>query len=534
MVAICARRLEIALDARLLHRLTRRLDPWALSLAACCVAAAVWAGFAPLADPDLPMHLTVGEWIFVHHRVPFEEPFAWTRAGQPYYAYSWLAQFVFFEVMRAFGPAGLHVLGGVGAASIVAAGAVLGRTMGLSPARSTVLGALSIVIAMESTPFLRPQFFMHALVPLAWALAFWIVRSRAPSSVLAAFALFMINGIAAGIHITFPVLAAPLVVLWAGVSREDLPHLLGATGAVLIGWIASPYTLVWWDVFAINFGYNALFAARSPVGELGPGFLVAPIAGAALAILPFIAETRSKHHLERFAIAVLWLAGLITFARYFKGLGPWWWCALPLVISALQQVPLASERRTGLVWSVLTPLMLLALAPTNVRLWNATRGYEGGVESRTLPSIKAFAAEPAAAWLESHAMISPGTKLLTTFSYGSYLKWRLPGVSESIDSRNIFPDSVALPDVPSTSADRPMGPWASSDLAVVPESFPVAALLDRHPDWKKIGSATPSPWAPTAPRIGLWGKRSWLAAHVRAPLPDSSIVLSLPDLPHAR
>jgi hypothetical protein len=513
---------------------TRRFDPWALSLVACAVAAAVWAGFAPLADPDLPMHLTVGEWIFVHHWVPFEEPFAWTRAGRPYYAYSWLAQVVFYAVMRAYGPVGLHALAGVGAASTVVAGAVLGRVMGLNSSRSTILGALSIAIAMLSTPFLRPQFFMHALVPLTWALAYWIVRSRGSRPVGATLTLFAISATAAGIHITFPVLAAPLVVLWARVSRADISPLLTATAAVLIGWIASPYALVWWDVFAINFGYNALFAALSPVGELGPGFLVTPIVGAALASLPFIVDTRAQHHGERLAMAVLWLAGLITFARYFKGLGPWWWCALPLVVRALDQVPVRSDRRTAFAWSVLTPLVLLAFAPTNVRLWSATRGYEGGIESRTLPSIKAFASEPAAAWLETNATIPPGTKLLTTFLYGSYLKWRLPGVSESIDSRNIFPDSVALPDVPSMSADRPLGPWASSDIAVVPETFPVAAVLDRHPDWQKIGSAVPSQWAPTAPRAGLWAKRSWLRTHLRGRLPDSSVVLSAPTSAHAR
>src|SRR5688500_2653564 len=142
----------------------RRADPWALSLVACCFAAAVWAGFAPLADPELPMHLTVGEWIHTHHRVPFEEPFAWTRAGEPYYSYSWVAQLVFFATLRAFGPAGLHVLAALVAVSIVLAGAAVGRSMGLGMSSSTILGACSIVLAIETTPFLRPQLFMHAFV----------------------------------------------------------------------------------------------------------------------------------------------------------------------------------------------------------------------------------------------------------------------------------------------------------------------------------------------------------------------------------
>jgi hypothetical protein len=162
------------------------------------------------------------------------------------------------------------------------------------------------------------------------------------------------------------------------------------------------------------------------------------------------------------------------------------------------------------------------------RLWKAMRAYEGGVESRMLPSLKAFASEPAAAWLDSHTTIPPSTRLFTTFNYGSYLKWRLPAVSESIDSRGIFPDSVVLPDIPSTSAERAMGPWQSSELAIVPETFPVAIILDRHPEWRKVGTAAPSPWAPTAPRLGLWGRRAWLASDALAPLSDSSVILYLP------
>ena len=56
-------------------------------------------GFAaPLADPDLPMHLATGAWIVQHHAVPWVEPFAWTRWGAPYYAYSWLPEVVYQQV----------------------------------------------------------------------------------------------------------------------------------------------------------------------------------------------------------------------------------------------------------------------------------------------------------------------------------------------------------------------------------------------------------------------------------------------------
>jgi hypothetical protein len=491
----------------------RRIDPWILSLVACCMAAAVWAGFAPLADPDLPMHLAVGEWIYLHHRAPFVEPFAWTRAGEPYYAYSWIAQLMFFTTMRESGPVGLHVLAGMIAVATVLAGFAAGRSMGLSVQRSTILGALSIAVAMESTPFLRPQLLMHALVPLAWASTFWLVGSRQGRLPYATVALWLISALTAGIHITFLVVAAPLVLLWARARVKNIVRLLTATALVVLGWITSPYAFHWPAVFTLNLGYNAITAGLSPAGELAPGFSVSPLVGAALAALPFLAESRSARVAERFALGLLWLAGLIVFARYFKGLGPWWWCALPLVVMALRRVPDASDRHIDVSRAILTPLVLLAFTPTNVRLWNATRVYEGGTERRMLPSLKAFAAEPAAKWLEAHARIPEGTKLLTTFNYGSYLKWRLPALSESIDSRGVFPDSAALPDVPSTNSQRVVGPWRSAQVAIVPVTYSVAAMLDEDPQWRRIGTAAPAPWAPNAPKAGLWVKQEWLRAH---------------------
>src|SRR5919107_301212 len=67
---------------------------------------------APLADPALPMHLAVGRWIVEHRAVPTTEPFAWTRPGAPYYAYSWLMQTAMYLLMHAVGPLALRLLHG--------------------------------------------------------------------------------------------------------------------------------------------------------------------------------------------------------------------------------------------------------------------------------------------------------------------------------------------------------------------------------------------------------------------------------------
>jgi hypothetical protein len=254
----------------------------------------------------------------------------------------------------------------------------------------------------------------------------------------------------------------------------------------------------------------------SPAGELTPGFFVSPLVGLALAALPLLARTDDMAAVERAAFGAMWLAGLAVFALYFKGLAPWWWCSLPLAVAALRRVGPPSSRRTATAFAVLAPATLLAFSITNVRLYGALHGYEGDLSSRTLPSIKAFASEPAARWLSSNLRPGFHGRLLTSFNYGSYLKWRLPGLSESIDSRNVFPDSAALPDVPSPRERAHLGPWATADLAIVPVTFPVAAVLDRAPEWHRVGDCVPSPWAPNAPAVGLWVRREWFARQARA------------------
>ena len=68
--------------------------PWLLVLFAGLIAA-----LAPLYEMDLAQHLAAGEWIWRHGAVPFTEPWAWTRAGQPYFAYSWGAQLLFYVLL---------------------------------------------------------------------------------------------------------------------------------------------------------------------------------------------------------------------------------------------------------------------------------------------------------------------------------------------------------------------------------------------------------------------------------------------------
>jgi hypothetical protein len=481
---------------------------WRAALIACALAVAAQAGFASLSDPDLPNHLSIGEWIVAHHAVMYTEPFAWTRAGAPFYAYSWLVDLVMYAALRSAGPLGLHLLAALTGAAVVIAAAAAARALGARWIATVGFGVASAMVALESTPFVRPQLVMHLLVPLAWVCVARIRRHEGPS-VRSLAALLVISGIAANTHITFPVVAAPLVLLLFDDDALRSRRTWLAIAAVLVGWLLSPYGLAWVQVFRLNFESNAITKPPAPTGELTPGFLVAPLYGLVLASLPLLTWTRIHRSKERMLLGALWLAGLFVFARIFKGLGPWWWCATPLTVLALERLPEASSVATRRAFALLLVAFVSALAIPNVRLYTMLARYEGTVSQRTLPSVKAYAAEPAARWLERNMRIGASGRVLTVFNYGSYLQWRLPSLSMSIDGRTIFPDSAALPDAIAERGVAYLGPWHSADLAVVPLTYPVAAKLDADSGWIRIGTAVSPPWAPEVPRAALWVRRDW-------------------------
>lgn len=490
----------------------RASDPssraWFLALIGCAVAVAVQAGFSSLSDPDLPSHLALGEWIVSHRSLPSTEPFAWTRRGDPFFAYSWLAQIAFYAILRVAGPLGLHLLAGVAGAAVVLAGFVAGRAFGLRPSLAVVLGVTCSIVAFESTPFLRPQLFLHILVPLSWA---FVARLQATSfeSSWPLAGLFVSSALAANLHITFPVVAVPLALLLLDEHAWREPRAWLAVALTVLGWLCSPYALMWADVFRLNFEPNAITKPPAPTGELSPGFLVAPSIGLLIAALPIVAFSALRRESQRVLFGVMWLAGLLLFARLFKGLGPWWWCSIPLAVAALGRLPRASAEGTRRAYAALLVAFVAALAIPNVRLYPMLARHEGGVQHRSLPSLKAFAAEPAARWLERAMRPEARGKMLTVFNYGSYLGWRLPALSMSIDGRTIFPDSAAMPDASGERGVAYYGPYRSADLAVVPMTYPVASVLDRDSSWLRVGVASPAPWAPKAPRAGLWVKRQW-------------------------
>jgi hypothetical protein len=499
---------------------------WWLDL--LCLGAIVFAlgAMLPLSDADLPMHLATGEWIIQHRAVPFVEPFAWTRMGAPYYAYSWAPEVIYYLALRAAGPLGLHLVGGamlLGAAVVML---VLAHVARWRPWVGLCMAALNVMAAMLVVPSLRPQSILFVLVPLAWAWTYRIIA--APRIHFAMLALLLTSAAAANSHLFFVLTAAPIAIVVAN-PPADRWRSWAICGAIVGGWLMSPYALAWHDVFRLNFGYNALLVQPSPILEFRPGFRAstALLLALPLAMIPWVAPLG---RLERRSLVVhgtLWLAGLMAFAYAGRLLLCWWLVTLPLAAAALGEIGgaggnAAPRRAIKLASYSISVGLLIVLAVQMLPQWRR----EGSAASRRLPVAASESLEPLLVWLECHVKPGARGRVYTWFNYGSYLAWRLPGFSASIDGRTIFPDSVAKPEMlvsgvlPRTRDHV----WASADLALIPVSFATASELDSAEGWKRAASLY-HPGNP-ADSVALWVRSSWWSVAGSTELRDDAVVLT--------
>jgi hypothetical protein len=144
------------------------------------------------------------------------------------------------------------------------------------------------------------------------------------------------------------------------------------------------------------------------------------------------------------------------------------------------------------------------------------RGLEGSTTNRVLPTFGARPAERIARWLLSNTTQGATGRIMTSFAYGSYLTWRLPGYSTSIDSRGLQPDSVTAAEAVVSAAAQgfPLGPWRSADLVILPIQFRAAAVLDTATNWRRVATA-PGDRVPVD-STALWVRRDWWTIHGRS------------------
>ena len=494
---------------------------WLLELGALALLLSAASLVAPLADPDLPMHLAIGEWIVRHGEVPTIEPFAWTRAGEPFYAYSWLPQVVFYTAYDLGGTLGLRMLQGGAVFVALASVLVLAWLARWSIWTAIVLAGVEALLAVVLAPYLRPHIALLIAVPLAWGFALRLLES--PHAWRWAVGLLVLSAVVANSHLLFPLMAAPWVLLalrWPGARRAGL-----LVGAIAVGWLISPYAVRWPAVFALNFNDNVLFTYPTPITELTPG-VQAAVSGRgallalviALGMLPWAATRLAGR--ARLVWGVVWFGGMVAFALAARAMMLWWLLLIPLVALVVEPVARAPKRQAVVLGQrIALVLLVLLLAAARARA-SQLPWAEPTHAPRSIPTRAAPLADPIASWLACHMRADARGNAFTVFPFGTYFNWRYPTLSYSIDTRNIFPDSVAAAEgyILASHDQAQAGPWRSADLAIVPFRYVVSAALDSATGWRRaLVVAPPHAGGDSA---GVWVTERWWRAVSDSALAD--------------
>lgn len=456
-----------------------------------CLAVAMTSAYiVPLTDPDLPMHLRTGAWILDNGRVPLVEPFAWTRAGAPFYAYSWAPEVLYELAWRTGGRSALSALHALLFGAVVVAAWDLARAARWSVWATRLTLAVHLLLWHNWLLAARPQLFTAIVLPMAWAGAYRLTSdSTRESSWRTLLLLLLANAVAVNSHLFFPLMLAPAVVFLSApeVQWKNLGIFLGVT---LAGWAISPYALHLGRMLALNFGRNAMQGAASPIMEMEGGFaflLHAPldihlIVGGLL-LLPLVPTFAERSRRARWWFGLVWLAGLGLFGIAVRGMFLWWLLALPLVAGALATVPLPSMRSTR------RAVVACWIVAITILLGQSIKMRKQAPEGAPLPLESAATLEPAVRWLSCALEDRGGPKrAITIFNYGSYLTWRAPRLSWSIDGRVIFPDSVARPEVGQFLHSGPPiePPWRSAEVVLLNARHATLPTVMRDRGWQRI------------------------------------------------
>jgi hypothetical protein len=185
------------------------------------------SGTGLLQDAFTGFHIRTGQYIVEHGAVPHTDVFSFTRAGQPWYEWEWLASVLFYA---GFQFAGFKAI-------IIGAAAVLAGSM-LAMVRHMVwrganvfiaVGLMHVAVTVSSVHYLaRPLIFTL----LFMALALWLVDMDREKQSRAVWLLVPLCALWANLHAGFAGFLATVAIIATGCLFERKPRLASRYAAL--------------------------------------------------------------------------------------------------------------------------------------------------------------------------------------------------------------------------------------------------------------------------------------------------------------
>jgi hypothetical protein len=446
-----------------------------------------------LADGDTGWHVRTGELVLAAGRAPAADPFSFSRAGAPWFAWEWLSDALFALAYRNGGLGGVAL---VSALTLCLAGGLLflwllRRGSGLWIASAVTLAGVSA----SSVHYLaRP----HVFSILLFTAFLWVLdEARARRALL--WLLPPLCALWANLHGGFVALPASLAAAAAaealGRQFRDAARYLAAAGLCLVASLANPYG---WNLHRHIAEYLRSSSIMNYVQEFqSPNirseemivFAVLLLAGAALASRAIARGRRVEG-----ALALLWAFAAMRSARHIPlftvaaapvvagELALWWERAAqrrgarsPVRLLWRMGLELGRPRGLSLCGAALCALVVMASPP-------GALGFSGqlfpvGMVEREMARL---------------APASGAPRILTSDQWGDYLIYRLyPRQKVFFDGRSDFYGEKLVADYRllrfGTEGWREAMARHGFDLALLPRNWPLSVALEREPGWRRLG-----------------------------------------------
>src|ERR1035437_4427683 len=372
-------------------------------------------------DSDAGWHIRTGEAILATGTLPRTDPYSFTRGGQPWFAWEWLAHVAAGGIHRAFGLRSVAVF----YAAAISAGVWVWFRL------HWALGG-NFLVACAMAPLLLSTCNIHWLARphvLSWIFLLLAIFPRKPNLVVVA----LVTALWANVHASF--FFAPLIALLF--ALEDRWYLKAAAVAAVAP-LLNPYGP---QLYVHVFRYLTDSDLLARIGEFqsfdfhstGAAQIVATV------ILGVIGGTLAltEKRLHHFALAILITAGALRSAR-----------ALPL--SALLLLPIAnaaitrwlSNNRSLTVAAPMDAAITIGAATVRERLatflayadnLRALDSRFQGLALLPLVLLAAFCLTPAAGFpsgefpVAAYPHIPAGARLFAPDKFGGYLIYRSNG-----------------------------------------------------------------------------------------------------------
>lgn len=451
-----------------------------------------------LLDSATGCHIRTGDYILEHSSVPRVDPFSYTKNGQPWFAWEWLADVLFAKIFAISGMQGLVV----SCAVIIASTAicVVRHCLWREADALTTLVLFQLWVGASSIHFLaRP----HLFTLLFLTCSLWLIDKDRKRNTPLLWLLVPITVLWVNLHGGFVGLLVSLVIISAGSAIESLlsssetserawrtaKRYAFVTGSCVAASVINPYGLAEHrhliSYLSADWIRNLVEEFQSPrfqangmlyfeillaVGILTAARLAArkEIASALLVLAWAHASLISVRHIPVFAIVCLPLAGGELTALRDRWIESGKWTSVAKVLRCLGFDHTPGLRRLS-AW-VVAPLIAVSFIPIETQRFS-------------FPATKFPVSS-----IERHAELISGSRVFTLDSWADYLTFRFyPRQKIFIDGRSDFFGKDLSEEYLQVLNGKPG--WAdvlrrhNVDLVFVPAQSATASLLHLSEDW---------------------------------------------------